>query len=230
MVGLAIFLFSFSYPLHVFNGRSLAVFGLLIGFLLVFRLYDDLLQAQNDLGKPDRDHTAAPARRSLFQVLFVCFGILLGFAALVNVRLALLLFCFITVNHLLYSLLVNHKAAAGFLPLVKYPFVYLLLQSADPLALTLAAQFVLPTIGLFFAFVAFESLEDRTFVVPIKYSYILQFLSLALIAVGQVNKIGLLSFSLLFALSMLWTFFRLKAYPYVYMFCFLVLKIVVDKL
>ena len=143
---------------------------------------------------------------------------------------AFLLFCFITINHLLYLLLINNKTASGFLPLLKYPFVYILLQFSDLSAPVIGAQLVFLAVSLFFAFVAFESMEDKTFPVPIKYSYVLQILSFALIFVWQVNGISVLSFSLLLSLSMVWTFFRMKAHPYMYLLCFLVFKIMIDEL
>jgi len=92
------------------------------------------------------------------------------------------------------------------------------------------AQLVSLATSLFLAFVAFESMEDKTFPVPIKYSYVLQILSFALIFVWEVNGISILSFSLLLSLSMVWTFFRMKAHPYVYLLCFLVFKIMIDEL
>jgi hypothetical protein len=208
----------------------LVAFVFLIAFLFVFRLYDDLLQARNDLGKPDRDYTESPARETLRYVLIVLFGILLGIAAIISVYLALCLFCFITINHLIYVSLIDHKTASGFLPLLKYPFVYLLLQFSELSALAIGPQIVFPAIALFFAFIAFESMEDRTFPVPIKYSYVLQFLSFALIAVGKVNGISIIAFSLLLSLTMVWTFFRMKAYPYVFLLLFLVFKTIIDNL
>jgi hypothetical protein len=127
-------------------------------------------------------------------------------------------------------LLIDNKTASGLLPLLKYPFVYILLQFSDLSAPVIGAQLVFRSISLFFAFVAFESMEDETFPVPIKYSYVLQIVAFALIFVGKVNGIGVLSFSLLLSLSMVWTFFRMKAHPYMYLWCFLVFKIIIDEL
>ncbi len=230
MIGLGIFIFFFSRPVSVFNVRSFASFVFLIAFLFVFRLYDDLLQSRNDKGKPDRNYTETAARKTLLYFLIAFLGILLCIAILISVYPAFLLFCFITINHLLYSLLINNKTASGLLPLLKYPFVYILLQFTDLSALVIGAQLVFLATSLFLAFVAFESMEDKTFPVPIKYSYVLQTLSFALIFVWKVNGISILSFSLLLSLSMVWTFFRMKAHPYMYLLCFLVFKIMIDEL
>lgn len=229
MIGLGIFIFLFSRPVSVFNVRSFASFVFLFAFLFVFRLYDDLLQYRNDQGKPDRNYTETAARKTLLHCLIAFLGILLCFAILISVYPAFLLFCFITINHLLYLLLINNKAASGFLPLLKYPFVYILLQFSDLAAPVIGAQLVSLAISLFSAFVAFESMEDESFPVPIKYSYVLQVLSFALIFVWKVTGISTLSFSLLLSSSMAWTFFRMKAHPYVYLLCFLVFKIMIDE-
>jgi len=230
MIGLGIFIFFFSRPVSVFNVYSFVSFVLLISFLFVFRLYDDLLQARNDKGKPDRNYTETAARKTLLYFLSAFLGILLCIAIFISVYLAFLLFCFITINHLLYLLLINNKTASGLLPLLKYPFVYILLQFSDHSALVIGPQHVFLAISLFFAFVAFESMEDKTFAVPIKYSYVLQILSFALIFVWKVNGISILSFSFLLSLSIVWTFFRMKAHPYMYLLCFLVFKIMIDEL
>ena len=229
LIGLGILIFFFSRPVSVFNVRSFVSFVLLIAFLFVFRLYDDLLQSRNDEGKPDRIYTEAAARKTLLYFLIALLGVLLCIALLISAYQAFLLFCFITINHLLYLLLIDNKTASGFLPLLKYPFVYVLLQFSDLSAPVIGAQLVFHATSLFLAFVAFESMEDKTFPVPIKYSYVLQILSFALILVGKVNGISILSFSLLSSLSMVWTFFRMKAYPYMYLLFFLAFKIMIDE-
>lgn len=225
MIGLGIFIFLFSRPVSEFN---LGAFVLLIVFLSVFRLYDDLMQAENDLGKPVRDYTDPAVRQTLFYYLIVFFALLLGFVALFSIYRASLLFCFIIINHLLYLLFINNKTAAGLLPLLKYPFVFLLLQSADLSATISGAHLLFSALSLFLSFVAFESMEDKTFPVPVKYSYFLQAFSFILIFISNVNGKTTLSFFILLSLSVVWTFLRVKFYPYMYLLCFLVFRIITD--
>jgi hypothetical protein len=229
MIGLGIFLYFFSRPVSVFNGRSLVSFVLLIAFLFVFRLYDDLLQSRNDKAKPDRNYTEPAAGKILLYYLIAFLGVLLCIAIFISVYFAFLLVCFITINHLLYLSLINNKTAAGLLPLLKYPFVYMLLQFSDLSVPVIEARLVALAISLFLAFVAFESMEDKTFPVPIKYSYVLQIISCVLILVWKVNGMSILYFSLLLSLSMVWTFFRMKAHPYMYLLCFLAFRIMIDE-
>ncbi len=229
-MALGIFIFLFSRPAPEFKGSSFLSFVLLMAFLLVFRLYDDLMQADNDRGKPDRSYTEPVARKILFYYLICFFCLLLGLAFYISNYPAAFLLCFIAVNHLLYLLFITSKTGAGLLPLLKYPFVFVLLQVSDFSAFTINEPTVFPALALFLAFVAFESMEDKTFPIPIKYSYFLQVLSFTLILAGKVNGLSILTFFLWLALSLVWNFFKMKAYPYLYLLFFLVFRILIDQL
>ncbi len=230
LIILAIFIFLFSRPAPEFKTGSFISFVLLMGFLLVFRLYDDLMQADNDRGKPDRNYTDPAERKTLFYYLICFFCLLSGIAFYVSNYLALLFFCFITVNHLLYILCITNKIGAGLLPLLKYPFVFFLLQFSDFSTLTIGEHIVLPALSLFLAFVAFESMEDKTFPIPSKYSCFWQVFSFILILAGKLNGLSILTFFLLLSLSLVWHFFKIKAYPYQFLLCFLVFRMLIDQL
>lgn len=230
LIALGIFIFLFSRPTPEFKVGSFISFVLLIVFLLVFRLYDDLLQANNDQGKPNRSYTDPVVRKTLFYYLICFFCLLLGIAFYISNYLASFLFCFITINHLLYLLFITNKTAAGLLPLLKYPFVFILLQFSDFSALTIGQHLVFPALSLFLSFVAFESMEDKTFPIRIKYSYFLQVFSFILILAGKVNGLSFLTFFLLLSLSLVWNFLKMKTYPYLYLLCFLVFRIIIDQL
>ncbi len=230
LILLAIFIFLFSGSAPESKVGSFISVVLLIVFLLVFRLYDDLLQANNDRGKPDRSYTEPVTRKTLFYYLICFCCLLLGIAFFISNYLALCLFGFMTINHLLYLLFITNKTGAGLLPLLKYPFVFMLLQSSDFSALTIGEHFVFPALALFLAFVAFESMEDKTFPIRIKYSYFLQVFSFILILAGKVNGLSTLIFFLLLSLSLVWNFFNMKGYPYLYLLCFLVFRIIIDQL
>src|ERR687893_2739039 len=88
IIGLGIFIFFFSRPVSAFNVRSFVSFVLLIAFLFVFRLYDDLLQSRNDKGKPDRDYTEPAARKTLLYYLIAFLGVLLCVAVFNHACLA----------------------------------------------------------------------------------------------------------------------------------------------
>jgi len=230
LMALGIFIFLFGRPAPEFKVGSFISFVLLLVFLLVFRLYDDLMQTNNDRGKPNRSYTDPAVRKTLFYYLICFFCLLLAIAFYISNYLAAFLFCFITVNHLLYLLLITNKTGAGLLPLLKYPFIFILLQASDFSALSIGEHIVFPALSLFLAFVAFESMEDKTFPIPIKYSYLLQTLSFILLLAVKINVLNILIFFLLLVLSFVWNFFKMKAYPYLFLLCLLVSRILIDQL
>ncbi len=230
LIILALFIFLYSRPAPEFKSGSLISFVLLLVFLLVFRLYDDLMQADNDRGKPARSYTDPAQRKTLFYYLICFFCLLSGIAFYVSNYLALFFFCFIAINHLLYLLFIANKTGAGLLPLLKYPFVFFLLRCSDFSTPTTGEHIVLPALSLFSAFVAFESLEDKTFPIPIKYSWLWQIFSFIPILAGKVNGLNILAFFLLCSLSLVWNFFNMKFYPYLYLLCFLVFRILIVQL
>lgn len=230
IIALGVLIFLFSRPISKIDVGSARSLVLVIAFITVFRLYDDLMQARNDNGKPDRIYTDPVARKTLTFFLIALLVVLLFFATIISFTFAWFLIGFVAVNHLLYLSFIGNRTAAGFLPLLKYPFVYLALQYSDLSAHSFGASLVLSTTSLFLAFVTFESLEDKTFPVPARYSYPLQILSFALIFVAKVNGISTLSFFLLLSLSLIWYFLRIRAYAYVYLLCFFAFRFIVNQL
>ena len=230
ILGLGVLVFLYSRPVSKLSVASTFCFVFVIAFLLVFRLYDDILQVPNDIGKPDRSYTDSSSRKTLSIYLIVFLILLLIFACYLSWYLASVLFLFIAFNHVLYLLLVNNKTAAGFLPLVKYPFVYVVLQFSGLSGLSLNASFLFPAIALFVAFVAFESMDDRTFPVRAKYSSVLQISSFAIILLGNFSATATLAGTVLLSLSLISGFLWTRASPYLYFLCFLLFKLSVDNL
>src|SRR5205823_8099991 len=128
MIALGILILLFSRPISKIDFGSVFCLVFVIAFIIVFRLYDDLLQARNDTGKPDRIYTDPGARKTLTFFLIGLLTVLLLFASFISFTFACLLIGFAAVNHLLYLSFINNRTAAGFLPLLKYPFIYLALQ------------------------------------------------------------------------------------------------------
>lgn len=228
--GLGVFIFLYSQPVSRLNVDSIVWFAFLIAFILVFRLYDDLLQAPNDIGKPDRDYTEATTRKTLLYHLIVLFAALLIFAFFISWCLACILFCFMAINHIFYVFWVNNKTAAGFLPLVKYPFIFVLQQLFDTSRSNPGAALLFPAIAMLIAFVAFESMEDTTFPIAEKYSSVLQVFSFVILLIGKFNGTVLLVGAGLLSISLAWSFLRTKPSPYLYLVLFLIFRLSVDNL
>ena len=230
ILGLGVFTFLYSQAVSQLNVGSIVWFAFLIAFMLVFRLYDDLLQGPNDIGKPDRDYTEATTRKTLSYHLIILFVFLLIFAFFISWYLACILFCFITINHVFYVFWVSNKNAAGFLPLVKYPFIFVVQQLFDTSASNPGAPLVFPAIALPIAFVAFESMEDTTFPIAEKYSSVLQVLSFVILLIGKFNGTVFLVGAVLLSVSLAWGFLRAKPSPYLYLVFFLLFRLSVDNL
>jgi hypothetical protein len=230
IIALAAFLFLFGRPVSTIGLGSLSIFVFVIAFLIVFRLYDDLQQAGNDIGKHDRCYTDPLAKKTLGLFLIAFVAALVGYAAMISKTFACLLLGFIAVNHVLYLGLVKYRTAAAFLPLLKYPFLFILLQYTGPAVATLDIALVFPAISLFIGFVAFESIDDEEFPVSLRYAYVLQFLSLLFILAVHVSTSGAFWFAVLFIISASWTFFRLWARAYMFFVCLLSFKLIVENL
>lgn len=230
LVGTGVFVFLFSLPVSQINPRSIVWFVFLIVFLFVFRLYDDILQANSDIGKPDRNYTDVAVRKKLSILLIVFFVILLVFASFLSWYVAVILLAFIGMNHVLYSLLINDKTASGFLPLIKYPFAYVVLQLSEPATSHFGILVLLPPVSLFIAFVVFESIDDQAFPVRAKYAGFLQISSFVLILLGRFNGTVAIAGTVLLSLSLISGFLRTRASSYLYFLCFLIFKLSVDYL
>ena len=217
----------YSQPPVRLSAQAAISLAFVLVFLIVFRLYDDLLQAPSDLGKPERSYTEPETGRTLTVCLFVLFAALLGFAYFLSPLAALVLFFFIGANHLLYRLFVRREAIAGFLPLLKYPVLYGLLQMAGPSAPGGNGAVLLFSAALFPAFVAFESLDDETFVVPRKYAGALQALAFAMVLSGGLTRTAAMAGTVLVLLSLGWLFLRMRGSQYLFFVCLLILRLAV---
>lgn len=122
-------------------------------FLIVMRLFDDIASAEVDKAKENRIYTTVCVKNELKRVLIALHLILLGVLSIFDIQRALLLLLFFALNQLLYSFLFKRAKCRYFLPLFKYPFVVFLLN------FELSYQLV----AVYFAFVIFEMLDDKTF-------------------------------------------------------------------
>ncbi len=99
--------------------------GIVLLILFQLRLFDDLMQYQFDLGKPNRDYTEPQTRRKLWVVWLVysCFLFMIVFW--LNPKIGLLYGWLLLFNWLNYSLLMDRWEWRIYLPLIKYPVIYL---------------------------------------------------------------------------------------------------------
>jgi hypothetical protein len=226
--GLAVFLILFSQSPFRPAAQIVISFAFVLGFLFVFRLYDDLSQTPYDIGKPERSYTDPSAGKALAACLIVFFPALAGFAYLLSPRAAMVLVLFIAVNHLVYRNFIGRKTLSGFLPMLKYPVLHWLLRFAESSSSNGAGADFLTAAGLFAAFVAFESLDDESFAFPGKYAGIMQAIAFALILFGSFSLTAALIGGLLLSLSLVGKFVWSRGSRYIFLVCLLAFRFIVQ--
>lgn len=213
---LTFFLLLFSKSKLVFELEDIYNFGLLLFFLLIMRLYDDLQNSSTDKEKKNRIYTESKARKKLNITLVV---LVLSFLLLIfNFKKELLteVSLFFCANHILYLLLFNYGNSKSYLPLLKYPFIIM----------ALSTQFNVASIALFLAMIVFEILDDIHFPLPKKYSYILSFMALTLMIPTFQIEYLILVLIILFI-----TFFiiskNIQTTPYLFLLFFLITRLTI---
>ena len=96
-------------------------------YLLIFRLWDDLWQYQNDQHKPNRDYTKTNPRKQLWIFWSIVFIIFSGLMFLIHERLAQLILLMTLINGIQYSFAFWKKKVSDALPMTKYAIIGLLL-------------------------------------------------------------------------------------------------------
>ena len=120
-------------------------------FLVIIRLYDDLFSAKVDAGLPDRSYTDPEIHKELSKVLVVCIVLIAAIVAFLSEGLGLYLLIFWVVNTILYATCFKYNSIQLLLPLLKYPFVVLVLSQT----------FSWAQLGLILAFVLYEQLDNN---------------------------------------------------------------------
>jgi len=96
-------------------------------YLLIFRLWDDLWQYQNDQHKPNRDYTKTNPRKQLWIFWSIVFIIFSGLMFLIHERLAQLILLMTLINGIQYSFAYWKRKVSDALPMTKYAIIGLLL-------------------------------------------------------------------------------------------------------
>lgn len=228
-IGFTLYIFFFSIPFTHVNKVSFVCLAYLFLFLFVFRLYDDLMNTNKDTGLPNRDYTNDKIRNTLVKYLIGFAILLLSFSAIISIWLGLFVLIFVVLNHFFYLIFKGNNIRA-ILPLLKYPIICAFIQFFIVPKLSVNHELVHSSVSLFFIMVTFESLEDSKFIIPIRFSYLLQFFSLSLIfLLKYLNTESQILFSLLLLCSLILTFFRIKLFPYLFLLFVLILKLFISN-
>ncbi len=213
---LSLFLLLFSKTKLHLESEDISRFFLILFFLFLMRLYDDIQNAITDKLKENRIYTEVKARKKLSVVLCILFIPFLIIVSFYKTELFFYVIGFIVINHILYFLLFDLKNFKSYLPLLKYPLV----------SIALLNGFNWVCLALFIAMVVFELLEDSKFPMEYNYNYPLAIVALVLL----LPTVLIEYFVLLFFITSI-TFFTIsrkkKWTPYIFLLLFLTTRLII---
>lgn len=212
---LAFFLLMFSKNIISLSNTDVFTYLFLLFFLLITRLYDDLLNANADKGKPNRSYTDEKQSKTLTFFLIGISALFISALFFYDANLAKWALIFLIGNHLLYLVLYKIWKLKHFLPLLKYPLIFIALNG----------QFNLVAISLFLAFMVYEIMDDATFPIAKPYACILTIAAFALL-LDSFHIKHLMLFILLSIASFATVVINKKYYPYIFLLLYLFSRLI----
>lgn len=212
---LTLFLLLFSKNKLHFSTQDVSHFFLILFFLFLMRLYDDLQNAITDSHKENRIYTDSKARKKLSIILVILLVPFLYFVYQFYTELLQYVILFFLINQLLYLFLFPVGNFKSYLPLLKYPLV----------SIALMGEFDWVCIALFPAMIVFEVLEDAQFPIVKKNVYYIAIIAMSMIFVSlDVKYLILLLFLLPIALLLIAR--KTKWTPYLFLLLFLITRLI----
>ena len=226
---LAIFLFLFSVPLHAFNPLSLIDIVKVFFMLWVMRLYDDVMQWENDFEHVERIYTQSESRSKLILPLVLSMALSVGFCLndSPDFSIAALWLYFIIVNHVLYKALVHRSFWAFVLPLIKYPFLFFYMSFSFNQEITYVE--ITSATALFLSFVVYDLLDNQSTDKPPVVLYFMIVFCLALLFLASVNVVSLISGLAILAAAFIVVHLKKEIVPIVWLFLILIFKLILNN-
>lgn len=228
---LAIFLFLFSVPLHAFNPLSLIDIVKVFFMLWVMRLYDDVMQWENDVEHVERIYTQSESRSKLILPLVLSMALSVGFCLndSLDFSSAALWLYFIIVNHVLYKALVHRSFWAFVLPLIKYPFLFFYMSFSFGFNQEITYIEITSATALFLAFVVYDLLDNQSTDKPPVVLYFMIVFCLALLFLASVNVVSLISGLAILAAAFIVVHSKKEIVPIVWLFLILIFKLILNN-
>jgi len=132
-----------------------------------------------------------------------------------DANLANLALIFLIGNHLLYLILYKTWKFKHFLPLLKYPLIFIALHG----------QFSIVAISLFLAFMVYEIMDDKDFPISKPYACLLTIAAFALLLENLPIK-HLVLFILLAVASFATVVINRKYFPYIFLLLYLFSRLI----
>lgn len=228
--GLALFLLLLSFPLQALNGISLLLFVVILWLLFILRLFDDVMQSENDQKKPNRNYTEAAVKKRLGLLVALLMVVTVIGVSCFDFFIGLVVAAFFVINGLAYRLLVHKKIYADLLPFVKYPCIFLLMPLLYGGVYHVDLSITFRALALFFSLLVFESIDDRTFSLPLSIAPLFQAVSFLFLFLLQPDVfIGGLTGAAV-VVSVAATKLNVRFFQYGYLLLFLTTKLIIDVL
>ncbi len=228
----ALWLFLYAVPFFDMNVMS-AVYVMKVFFILwCFRLYDDVMQWQNDANLNDRIYTNKEFRSKLILPLVIS----IGFIPLLTANdgpsfeIASAWLYFILVNHVLYKVFVNTEYGAFVLPLLKYPVLYLYLVYSSTSVEDFGWELQLSLLALFCAMVIYDILDRSNTSIPRSlWVYCMVVFCIVALVVQNLTLISLIAGVAILISSILYMYLGKWGVAKVWLILFLILKLIVNN-
>lgn len=227
----SVWLFLYAVPFYEMNILS-GLNVLKVFFILwSFRLYDDVMQWQNDEAFEDRIYTGKNSRSKLIFPLVVS----LLFVPFITVdppyfQLASGWLYFIIINHVLYKVFVHSAFGSFILPLLKYPLIYVYLIYSCTVVEDFAWEILLSALAVFFAMVLYDLLEDRERDSQVSiWIYFLIVFCVAGVTVQNLTLVSLIAGIVVLITSVVLAHVSRKGIAQLWLFLFLILKLIVSN-
>lgn len=227
-LGTLAILLLFLHPLPAFTFQTCVIAILLFFALVLLRVYDDLMQVNNDAGKPNREYinyTSDLEKLLILNTLIFCV-----LTMVLDLKMGCLFSGFLVVNHLLYRSFVNKRFGALILPLLKYPLLFCCFQmyvwEANDLPLTMQTL-VLTCTALFFAFLTVDLFDEPRTEVHVQLTILSLLVSFSCaLVLTPISLSSILIGILFFIISALFYLFKMPYSTYFFLILFTSFKII----
>ena len=225
---LAVFLFLFSVPFQAINLLSLIDVLKVFFMLWVMRLYDDVMQWENDVEFDERIYTHPESRSKLILPLVLSMALSVSFCLSdsPDFSMATMWLYFIIVNHVLYKSLVHRRFWAFVLPLLKYPFLFFYISLSYGFIENVSYIEYASASGLFLAFVVYDLLDNQSTDKPPVVLYFIMVFCLALLFLASVNVISLISGLVVHAAAFIVVHSKKEIVPLLWLLLILIFKLI----
>ncbi len=195
------------------------------------RLYDDVMQWENDAEFSERIYTHPESRSKLILplVLSMTTSVLIACTDSPDFSIASLWLYFIIVNHVLYKALVDRNFWAFVLPLIKYPFLFFFISISYAINEDISYVEYSNATALFLVFVIYDLLDNRSAERPIVALYFLIVICFILLFLTNVNVIALIGGVALLVIALILVHLKKKVIPILWLLLVLIFKLILNN-